>query len=175
MSATAGRDPRTGLPVLEVADTPSPEVECLLEDAAAAAPLVGQASPATRARWLRAIADALEVPETASELVALAERETALGHPRLTAELARAASQLRFYATVAEEGSWLGAAVDVLEGGTVLARVRQPLGPVAVFGAGNFPFAFGTLGNDTASALAAGCPVLAKAHPAHPALSVRLA
>ena len=113
---------------------------------------------------------ALEDPATATELVALADRETALGVARLTGELARTAHQLRFYADVAVEGSWLAVTVDHAAGAAPdLRRVRVPLGPVAVLGASNFPFAFGTLGNDTASALAAGCPVIAKAHPAHPA------
>src|SRR6478736_10262649 len=120
MSAAVSYDPRTGRPHEEVADT-TPHA-------------VAQASPATRAGWLRVIADSLEEPATARALVELADRETALGGPRLTGELARAAAQLRFYATVAEEGSWLGAAIDHLDGG-VLARARQPLGPVAVFGA----------------------------------------
>ena len=86
------------------------------------------------------------------------------------------AMQMRFYAEVALEGSWFGATIDKQVGNlTGLRRANQPLGPIAVFGASNFPFAFGLLGNDTASALAAGCPVVAKAHPAHPALCQRLA
>jgi NADP-dependent aldehyde dehydrogenase len=109
-------------------------------------------------------------------LVKLAELETALGYTRLTAEVSRAAGQLRFYGDVAAEGSYLAATIDYPTSTTPgLARVNQPLGPVAVFGASNFPFAFGVLGNDFGSALAAGCPVIAKSHPAHPLLSDRLA
>ncbi|MGW5238737.1 aldehyde dehydrogenase family protein [Monashia sp. NPDC004114] len=175
MTATVGYDPRTGEPCDEVADTPGDEVQARLSACAAASAAVAATAPTSRARWLRAVADALELPDAAAELVALADRETALGHARLTTEIARAAAQLRFYAAVAEEGSWLGVCIDRIGDGTVLSRVRQPLGPVAVFGASNFPFAFGVLGNDTASALAVGCPVVAKAHPAHPALSLRLA
>ena len=175
MSVTPGPDPRRGLRGGDIEETPPHEVERVLAVAAAVAPAVAQVSPATRAGWLTTVADVLEVPETAAQLVAVANRETALGHARLVGELARTAAQLRFYAGVAEEGSWLGAAIDHLDTGSVLGRLRQPLGPVAVFGASNFPLAFGVLGNDTASALAAGCPVVAKAHPAHPALSVRLA
>ena len=114
---------------------------------------------------------------TGDELAALADRETALGVERLTGEVTRAAGQLRFYGDVAVEGSYLGVTVD--------RRHRRPRpgssgstgrsGPVAVFGASNFPFAFSVLGNDTASALAAGCPVVVKAHPAHVALQLRLA
>lgn len=82
------------------------------------------------------------------------------------------ASELRFYGDVAAEGSYLGVAIDdASETQPALARINQPLGPVAVFGASNFPFAFGALGNDTGSAIAAGCPVVVKAHPAHPLLS----
>jgi NADP-dependent aldehyde dehydrogenase len=88
----------------------------------------------------------------------------------------RTAGQLRFYGDVAAEGSYLGATLDpATDTRPALARVNQPLGPVAVFGASNFPFAFSVLGNDTGAAVAAGCPVLVKAHPAHPLLSVELA
>ena len=87
----------------------------------------------------------------------------------------RCADQLRFYAAVAREGSWLAATIDHATTATPdLRRVRVPLGAVAVFGASNFPFAFGSLGNDSASALAAGCPVVVKGHPAHPLTHARL-
>jgi len=94
----------------------------------------------------------------------------------LASEVARAAGQLRHYADVVTEGSWLDATIDRASGESVpdLRRVNVPLGPVAVFGASNFPLVFGVLGNDTASAIAAGCPVVAKAHPAHPRLGVLL-
>ena len=173
--ADVSHDPRTGEALGQVPGTPPDEVEAALSRAADAAPAVAATSPAERAGWLRALADAIEDPATAPRLVALADRETALGEPRLSGELARVAAQLRFYAEVAQEGSWLRATVDHPTQTTPwLGRVQQPLGPVAVFGASNFPFAFGVLGNDTASALAAGCPVVAKAHPAHPLLSVEL-
>jgi NADP-dependent aldehyde dehydrogenase len=122
------------------------------------------------------VADAVTVPAVTEDLVAVADAETGLGTVRLEGELARVAAQLHFYADVAEEGSYLGATLDRARAGVpALGRVRIPLGPVAVFGASNFPFAFGVLGNDTASALAAGCPVVAKGHPAHPRLSRALA
>lgn len=91
-------------------------------------------------------------------------------------ELDRAAAQARFYGSVAAEGSWLGVTMDQTDSPTRtdLRRANLPIGPVAVFGASNFPFMFGVAGHDTASALAAGCPVIAKAHPAHPRLSVLL-
>lgn len=135
---------------------------------------VAETSPRERARWSYALAATLDA--AADELVAMADAESGLGDARLTGEVARLAGQLRFYADVAVEGSYLGVTIDrASDTSPSLARVRTPLGPVAVFGASNFPFAFGLLGNDTASALAAGCPVVAKGHPAHPRLCARLA
>ncbi|WP_314172160.1 aldehyde dehydrogenase family protein [Streptomyces winkii] len=175
-SIEQGRNPRTGSVTCTVAVTPPERVEKALAAASAAARAVGSLSPNSRARWLREIADALEEPDTATDLIATADQETALGETRLAGELARTAEQLRFYAQVACEGSYLGATIDrATAAAPSLARTRIPLGPVAVFGASNFPFAFGVLGNDTASALAAGCPVVVKGHPAHPGLSARLA
>ena len=172
---TTSYDPRTGQVLGEARSSTTAEVDQALDLATRCAAAVADASPAERAVWLHTLADHLEEPATADELIALADRETALGRVRLTAELARAAGQLRFYAKVGDEGSWLGATLDASTAmRPALARVEQPLGPVAVFGASNFPFAFGVLGNDTASAIAAGCPVVAKAHPAHPLLSERL-
>lgn len=169
-------DPRTGEPVAEVPTTSDEQVEATLAAAGAAASAAAAASPEQRAAWLRAVADGIEEAGVASRLAEVADRETALGLPRLQSELGRAAAQLRFYADVAQEGSYLRVTIDErTETSPALARIQVPLGPVAVFGASNFPFAFGVLGNDTASALAAGCPVVAKAHPAHPELSARLA
>lgn len=169
-------DPRTGKEIGAVSTSSPEEVEGALAAAAECAEVVAAVAPSVRASWLHAIADALVAEPTATELVTLADRETALGVPRLSGELARAAAQLRFYASVAQEGSYLRATIDhATPTAPALARVQVSLGPVAVFGASNFPFAFGVLGNDTASALAAGCPVVAKAHPAHPMLSARLA
>jgi NADP-dependent aldehyde dehydrogenase len=176
MSLETSHDPRTGRVVAVIRNASPGELAGSLARAALAAPELATTSPVERATWLRAVADALEEPSVAQTLVALADAETALGEERLTAELARTAGQLRFYAGVAEEGSFLGVTVDrAIEQAPRLSRMMVPLGPVAVFGASNFPLAFGVLGNDTASALAAGCPVLAKAHPAHPQLSLALA
>ena len=169
-------DARTGAPVEELAVSTATDVAAALAAASVAAPRMAEERPETRRTWLRAVADALEDESAAARLVTVADRETGLGEPRLTGELARCANQLRFYADVAVEGSWLGAAVDHAAGlAPDLRRMQVPLGPVAVLGASNFPFGFGTLGNDTGSALAAGCPVLAKAHPAHPLTSRLLA
>jgi len=128
--------------------------------------------PAERAAFLRAIAAELE--DRGEPIIARADRETALGTARLTGELGRTANQLRLFATLLDEGAWLDVRIDAGEPGRTPApkpdvrSLRRPLGPVAVFGASNFPLAFSVAGGDTASALAAGCPVLAKAHPAHP-------
>jgi NADP-dependent aldehyde dehydrogenase len=128
-----------------------------------------------RARFLRSIAEGLE--GIAAEVVARANQETALPEARLKGELARTANQLRLFAQVVEDGSWANARIDpALPERKPLPRadirsVLRPLGPVAVFGASNFPLAFSVAGGDTASALAAGNPVIVKAHPAHPGTS----
>jgi NADP-dependent aldehyde dehydrogenase len=169
-----GHDPRTGAAHPGVAHTTANEVARAVAAAAGSAPRVGSAAPAVRAMWLESIAASLE--EHADELVALAEAETALGQARLGGELTKAAASLRFYGSVAADGAYLQATIDTSDTPTPLdlRRMRLPVGPVAVFGASNFPFGFGVLGHDTASAIAAGCPVVVKAHPAHPRLSVRL-
>ena len=144
-------------------------------DAAAMAFDVYRRLPAeTRAQLLDGIAAAIERDD---ELVEVAHLETALPLPRLTGERARTANQLRMFASLIREGSWVDARIDLaLPDRTPLPkpdirRMLVPLGPVAVFGASNFPLAFSVAGGDTASALAAGCPVVVKAHPAHPATS----
>jgi NADP-dependent aldehyde dehydrogenase len=171
-----GRDPRTGAAHPPVPHTRANEVAAMVADAAGVAPLVAATPPAERAGWLESIARSLD--DNASELVALADAETALGEARLRGELGKAVASLRFYGSVAVDGAYLEACIDIIETGGApsldLRRMRMPLGPVAVFGASNFPFGFGVLGHDTASAIAAGCPVVVKAHPAHPRLSVRL-
>jgi NADP-dependent aldehyde dehydrogenase len=173
-------NPRNGLSTSASPQTSPDRVSSVVADAVAAADAVAVGAPATRAAWLGAIARGLET--RAGELAALADEETALGLPRLASELAGAARSLRFYGSVAAEGSYLRATIDHpthADSGVPakpdIRRVGVPLGPVAVFGASNFPFGFGVLGHDTASALAAGCPVVVKAHPAHPRLSERLA
>jgi NADP-dependent aldehyde dehydrogenase len=133
---------------------------------------------ATRAALLRGLAGALESDREG--LVALADEETGLGSARLNGELDRTAFQLRRFADIAERG----VAFDFLDdpavaggppaGHPAMVRQRVPLGPVAMFSASNFPFAFSVLGGDTASALAAGCPVVVKAHTGHLLLSNRV-
>ena len=121
---------------------------------------------------LRVTAQLLE--ESSEVIVTTSMSETGLHEARLRGELERTARQLRFLAEVAEKGERLDATIDhISQKGVIteLRKVRLPIGPVVVFGASNFPLAFSVLGGDTASALAAGCPVIMKAHPAHPATS----
>lgn len=170
MSTDVSHDPRTGAVAASVRHSTPTEVDAAVAAAVAAAPSLAAAPPARRREWIGSVADALLAHR--DELVRLADWETALGEPRLSGEVERTAGQLRFYADVAVEGTFLGATLDSSE--PALAKVNVPLGPVAVFGASNFPFAFSALGNDTASALAAGSPVVIKGHPAHPGLTVRI-
>jgi len=159
-------------------DAPDAAAAVDLAVRAAAAAGVERSSRADRAGWLRALAAELELHR--AELVALAHDETHLSEARLAGEVVRTATQLRFFAGVIEEGSYLEATLDSPDASLVpprpdLRRMLRPIGPVAVFAASNFPFAFSVLGNDTASALAAGCPVVVKVHPGHPRLSHRVA
>ena len=134
-----------------------------------------ETAPETRARLLEAIARNLQA--SASEIVARGARESGLPAGRLDGELGRTTNQLRMFAGVVRDGGYLDLRVDPAQPDRKPAprpdlRLRNvPLGPVAVFGASNFPLAFSVAGGDTASALAAGCPVIAKAHNAHPGLS----
>lgn len=128
-----------------------------------------------RAAFLEAIAQA--ILDLGDELIERAMLETGLPRPRLEGERGRTVNQLRLFARVVREGDWLDARIDHALPDRKPAprsdlRMRQiPLGPVAVFGASNFPLAFSVAGGDTASALAAGAPVVVKAHPAHPGTS----
>lgn len=128
-----------------------------------------------RAQFLEMIAEELELK--ADVFLDVTPRETGLSESRIVGELARTAGQLRLFAGVVRDGDFLGARIDRGDKDRRPFRkpdLRQywiPLGPVAVFGASNFPLAFSVAGGDTASALAAGCPVVVKAHPAHPMTS----
>ncbi len=118
-----------------------------------------------------------EIDALGDELLATADEETGLGIPRLTGERGRTTGQLRSFANVLREGSYVEAIIDTAQPERQPAprpdirRMLLPIGPVAVFAASNFPFAFSVAGGDTASAFAAGCPVILKAHPGHPATS----
>ena len=130
---------------------------------------------ARRSAFLRAIAD--ELLAAGQPLLERASAETALPIARLDGERARTVHQLRLMADVIDEGSWVEARIDTGDVARTplpkpdLRRMLVPLGPVAVFAASNFPFAYSIAGGDTASALAAGCTVVCKAHPAHPGTS----
>jgi NADP-dependent aldehyde dehydrogenase len=142
-----------------------------VESAAAAAPLLAASSGGDRATLLRAMADGMDA--AADALAERAHLETALPLPRLKGEVARTSNQLRLFANVVSEGSWVMARIDTADPARTppkpdIRSMLRPIGPVAVFGASNFPIAFSVAGGDTASALAAGNPVIAKAHPAHP-------
>ncbi|HUS03755.1 MAG TPA: aldehyde dehydrogenase family protein, partial [Chitinophagaceae bacterium] len=123
-----------------------------------------------RADFMRAVA--VELEDCGDGLIQTAMKETNLPEARLRGERARTIFQLNSYAAACEEGTWLEARIDTANPDKVPSKpdVRKmlvPLGPVVVFGASNFPFAYSTAGGDTACAFAAGCPVIIKAHPAH--------
>jgi NADP-dependent aldehyde dehydrogenase len=128
-----------------------------------------------RASLLEAIAD--EIMNLGDTLLNRAELESGLPQPRLVGERSRTVNQLKMFAEVVRQGDWQALSHDeaIPDREPVpkpdLKRVMMPLGPVAVFGASNFPLAFSVAGGDTASALAAGCPVIVKGHPAHPGTS----
>ena len=140
--------------------------------AAAAAPAFGALAPDDRATFLETIAD--RIVAIGDELIVRAIAESGLPRARLEGERGRTVGQLRLFAAVLREGSWMDLTVDAALPDRAplprpdLRRMNLPVGPVAVFGASNFPLAFSVAGGDTASALAAGCPVLVKGHPAHP-------
>jgi NADP-dependent aldehyde dehydrogenase len=165
--------------VTAVPDTDDRMLEAALAGLAAGSAALADTGRAERAAALRAVADALDA--AAEDLVAVAAGETWLPVPRLTGEVARTTGQLRMFAEGLDEGSFLDVIIDPVDPGATpvprpdLRRMQVPLGPVLVFAASNFPFAFSVAGGDTASALAAGCPVVVKAHPGHPETSVRTA
>jgi NADP-dependent aldehyde dehydrogenase len=142
---------------------------CRLADEAAER--FGALAPPDRAAFIEAVAQ--EILALGDELIATAMAESGLPRPRLEGERLRTANQLRMFATEVREGAWLDVAIDRALPHRApprpdLRRMNVPLGPVAVFGASNFPLAFSVAGGDTASAFAAGCPVVVKGHPAHP-------
>ena len=151
------------------------EVDRAVELAAGAFPAYRVRTAEERASFLERAAE--EILALGDGLIARARAESGLPEPRLVTERGRTVNQLRLFATVVREGSWVGARIDRPDPARKpipkpdLRRLLIPIGPVAVFGASNFPLAFSVAGGDTASALAAGCPVIVKAHPAHPGTS----
>lgn len=167
-------------PQSTVSDTTEHEVEALVAKAAQAAPLLAATERAGRAAALRAIADDLD--QARADVVQLAMEETHLPQARLEGEVGRTTGQLRMFATGLEEEDGLAdIIVDTADPDATpvprpdLRRMQLPVGPVVIFAASNFPFAFSVAGGDTAAALAAGCPVVVKAHPGHPRTSARTA
>lgn len=169
-------DPRTGVVTHRLGgETSADQLEAVLANAAVAFEALEDVTLPERTRALRTVADAIAA---GTALAGLADEETALGPTRLTGELARTAGQFRLFADVLEEGSLLDVTIDARRsadepGGPrpEIRRTSVAIGVVAVFGASNFPLAFGAAGTDTSSALAAGCAVVAKAHPFHPRTS----
>ena len=151
------------------------EVELAAHLAAEAFETYQRVSGRERGAFLRAIAAKIE--SIAGDVIERAAQETALAQARLQGETARTCAQLRLFAQVAEEGSWVQARIDRADPKRKPApkpdirSMLRPLGPVVVFGASNFPLAFSVAGGDTASALAGGNTVIVKAHAAHPGTS----
>ncbi|GAB4091570.1 aldehyde dehydrogenase (NADP(+)) [Flaviaesturariibacter terrae] len=166
------------------------DIDAILQAAFAAFQQYRSVSLADRARFLARVAEELDA--ISDRLIETAARETHLAPERLRSELTRTQWQLYSYGQACADGSWLDIRIDLpqpqaagsgRQGPSWQQHVRQndlrkmlvPLGPVIVFGASNFPFAYSTAGGDTACALAAGCPVIVKAHPAHAATSALVA
>ena len=154
---------------LEVSEAQANEA---VAKAAAAFPIYRKSSSADRATFLRTIAEQIEA--RGDELAERGPLETGLPKGRIRMETGRTCGQLRLFASVAEDGSWVDARIDHADPDRQpipkpdVRSMLQGLGPVAVFCASNFPLAFSVAGGDTASALAAGCPVIVKAHHSHP-------
>jgi 2,5-dioxopentanoate dehydrogenase len=172
----AGVDPRGRYPLApRYREASEGEIERALAAAEAAFDGYRNLPSARRAAFLRAAAD--EIEGLGERLVERVMAETALPAARVRGERGRTTGQLRAFADLLDEGSWVDARIDPADPGRQpqpkpdLRRMLIPIGPVVVFGASNFPLAFSTAGGDTASALAAGCPVVVKAHPAHPGTS----
>jgi NADP-dependent aldehyde dehydrogenase len=170
------RDPKRGSDLAPAfREATAEEVDRAVRLAEAAFEGFRRVTPEDRARFLERIAAEIEALDDA--LIERAGQETALPAARLEGERARTVNQIRMFAALVREGSWVEACIDrpMPERKPLpkpdVRRMLVPLGPVAVFGASNFPLAFSVAGGDTASALAAGCPVVVKAHPAHPGTS----
>jgi NADP-dependent aldehyde dehydrogenase len=172
-----GYDPRTGRPVGEPVPASSASmVDRVVRAAAATVPEWSGLPARRRAEVLDALAASLD--GVAEEIVELADAETALGATRLRGELERTTGQLRMFADLIRSGRHVEVIIsraDAVTGRPDVRRMLHPIGVVGVFAASNFPLAFSVAGGDTASALAAGCPVVVKAHESHPRTSVLVA
>ncbi|MDP1711509.1 MAG: aldehyde dehydrogenase family protein [Candidatus Nanopelagicaceae bacterium] len=169
-------NPRTGEefgPTFE--STSQSAINSIIDGAVRSFSIWSHTAPKERARMLNRLAEGIDANLDA--LVAIADLETGLGVGRLTGEVSRTTFQIRTFANALETGEFVGSTLDaavdapVPQGHPKFLRTLRAIGPVAIFGASNFPFAFSVLGGDTASALAAGCSVVIKAHPSHPQTS----
>lgn len=160
---------------LEFPNATAQEIDRAVQAAQTAYATTRNYSAAQLAGFLEHVA--AEIEALGDQLLTVADEETGLGLPRLTGERSRTTGQLRKFAALLREGSYVEAIIDSAQPDRTPAprptirRMLVPLGPVAVFSASNFPFAFAVAGGDSASAWAAGCPVIVKAHPSHPATS----
>ena len=174
--AFRGVNPATGNQLDEEFNAASlADADKAMQLAAQAFEIFSLANIKTKADFLRGIAE--EINALGDTLIHQAMAESGLPEARLQGERGRTTGQLNMYANLLEEGSWVEAVIDTaIPDRKPLPRVdirkmMVPLGPAVVFGASNFPMAFSVAGGDTCSALAAGCPVVVKAHPAHPGTS----
>jgi alpha-ketoglutaric semialdehyde dehydrogenase len=168
-------NPATGEKIAEFAVATPEEVDKAAAKATAAFQIYRKKSGKEKAAFLEAIAD--EIVAIGDELITICCAESALPKGRIEGERGRTTGQLKLFADLLKEGSWLDARIETANPEHTpipkpdIRYMQMPLGPVVVFGASNFPLAFSVAGGDTASALAAGCTVVVKAHPAHPATS----
>lgn len=164
--------PATGLPLEGgFCNASESDVDEALRAASAAHLIYKNMPKAKKAAFIYAIAEEIEL--VADVLIERASAESGLPLARITGEVGRTTGQLRLFARLVEEGSWVNATIDLAQPDrkplprSDIRRMLVALGPVVVFGASNFPLAFSVAGGDTASAFAAGCPVIVKVHPAH--------
>lgn len=169
-------NPSTNLPLEgDYNNATSSEIDLAVQKATAAFAIYRKKDKKEIAQFLNQIAD--EILNLGDALITRCHLETGLPIARLEGERGRTINQLKLFASVVNEGSWVDARIDTAIPDRVplpksdIRHMLLPLGPVAVFGASNFPLAFSTAGGDTASALAAGCPVIVKAHESHPGTS----
>ena len=169
-------NPTSGVALVpEFTEATSEEIEKAFEKADEAFETFQEVTRSRRADFLDRISD--EILALGDELVERAMQETGLPEARIIGERGRTMSQLKLFADVVRDGAYLEISIDTAQPERTpipkpdLRMINIPLGPVAIFGASNFPLAFSVAGGDTASALAAGCPVVVKAHPAHPGTS----
>ena len=164
---------------MTIRETPTNEIDQAVAKAHEAFLVYRRTKPADKIAFLNLIAD--NIDKQRSTLSAMASKETSLPVPRLDTEVTRTVYQLRMFAALLKEGSWVRAIRDNADPERKpipkpdLRQMQHPLGPVAVFGASNFPFAYSVCGGDTVAALAAGCSVVYKANPGHPETSEAVA